>query len=195
MKVFSRDFTTTEKILIVVLAVILLALAYYQFVDKTVRDTIGNANSEAQSLEMEIDALQQRAMKLNSLQNRMDEMEENGTLSYMGSYNNSKPEVRFLNDLLADTLSYSISFSNVTRAGQQIRRSFKLSYSTGGFRKAREIIENLLDCENRCLISDIKCSITTVGVVSVECNATFYETMQDGIPDAGLPADTAATNT
>ena len=194
MKIFSRDFSTTEKVLIVILALILLALVYYQFVDKTVRSTIQNAQSEAQMLETEIDAAQMRAARLRSLKNSMDEMEAQGKLSWMASYNNSKPEVRFLNDLLADTLSYSIDFADVTRTGNQIRRSFKLRYQTGGFRKAREIVEDLLKSENRCLISDVKCTIETSGATTVEANATFYETMVGGVADAGLPTDTAAVN-
>ena len=193
MKILCRDFTTTEKILIAVLALILLALMYYQFVDRTVRNTVQNAEREAQSLELEIDAAQTQAMRLRNLQNTLDELEAQGKLSWMGSYNNSKPEVRFLNDLLADTLTYSIDFSQVTRKGNQIRRSFKLKYQTGGYRSAREIIENLLACENRCLVSGIKCTIGSAGLTTIEAQATFYETMVGGTPDAGLPADSAET--
>ncbi len=189
----SRDFTNTEKILIVLLIVLLLGLMYYQFVDKNVRSVTDNAKVEAQSLETQIDEARQRAEKLRNLQNTLDKLEEQGKLSYMGSYNNSKAEVRFLNDLLADTLTYSIDFSSVTRSGNQIRRSFKLKYQTGGFRAAREIIESLLKSDNRCLVSDINCSISTSGVTNVEANAIFYETMVGGTPDAGLPVDSAAS--
>ena len=194
MKILSRDFTTTEKILIALLFLLLLGLVYYQFVDRNVRSATSNAKVEAQSLEMQIDEARQRAEKLRNLQNTLDKLEAQGKLSYMGSYNNSKAEVRFLNDLLADTLTYSIEFSSVTRNGNQIRRSFKLKYQTGGFRAAREIIENLLKSENRCLVSDMSCSIQSSGVTDVEANATFYETMVGGTPDAGLPADAAAAN-
>ena len=194
MKVFSRDFTRTEKILIAILALILLALAYYQFVDKNVRSTVENCNTEAQSLESEIEITQARAVRLSNLQKTLDDMREAGTLSWMCSYNGSKAEVAFLNDVLADTLTYSINFDNVTRNGNQIRRSFKLRYTTGGFRSAREIIERLRDGENRCLIGDVKCSIAVIGTTSVEAQATFYETMVEGTPDAGLPVDAAAAN-
>ena len=50
MKVLSRDFTKTEKILITVLPfVVLMGLVYYQFVDKNVRTAIENAKVEAPS--------------------------------------------------------------------------------------------------------------------------------------------------
>lgn len=193
MNKFSRSFTNTEKILIALLALVLIALVYYQFVQRPVHEAVDKYNAEAQSLEIEIDSAQQRAEKLHNLQNSMDELEAQGKMSYMGSYNHSKPEVRFLNDLLADTLTYSIDFSQVTRKGNQIRRSFRLQYQTGGYRSAREIIENLLACENRCLVSGIKCTIGSAGLTTIEAQATFYETMVGGTPDAGLPADSAET--
>lgn len=194
MKVFSREFTRTEKILIVFLIVILLGLAYYQFVDRVVRDTITNAEAESRQLEKEIETVQKEAERLRSLQNALDELELNGQLSWMSSYNGSKAEVAFLNDILADTLSYSISFSNVERSGDQIRRSFKLKFQTGGYHEAREILEKLLDGTDRCLISDVKCSISMNGVTTVDAQATFYETMVGGAPDAGLPSDSATAN-
>ncbi len=194
MKVFSRDFTRTEKILIAVLALILLALTYYQFVDKNVRTTVENAHAEAASLQTQIDVAQAQAMKLTTLQRTLDEMSAKGTLSWMSSYNGSKAEVAFLNDVLKDTLTYSITFANVTRNGNQIRRSFQLNYTTGGFRPAREIIERLRSGENRCLVGDVQCVIGLVGTTTVTAQATFYETMVEGTPDAGLPVDAAAAN-
>ena len=194
MKVFSRDFTRTEKILITVLALILLALAYYQFVDKNVRTTVENAHAESASLQTQIDVAQAQAMKLSTLQRTLDEMSAKGTLSWMCSYNGSKAEVAFLNDVLKDTLTYSITFANVTRSGNQIRRSFQLNYTTGGFRPAREIIERLRSGENRCLVGDVQCVIGLVGTTTVTAQATFYETMVEGTPDAGLPVDAAAAN-
>ena len=133
MKIMSRDFTRTEKILIAVLALILLGLFYYQFVEKTVRQSITNAQSEAQMLQTELDAAQARLMAANNIKNSMDALEASGQKSWMGSYNNSRAEVAFLNTILADTLQYSVTFSNVTRAGNQIRRSFTLEYRTGSY--------------------------------------------------------------
>ena len=88
MKIMSRDFTRTEKILIAVLALILLGLFYYQFVEKTVRQSITNAQSEAQMLQTELDAAQARLMAANNIKNSMDALEASGQKSWMSSYNN-----------------------------------------------------------------------------------------------------------
>jgi len=194
VKIMSRDFTRNEKILIVILALILLGLAYYQFVDKTVRGSIVNAQSEASMLETELAAAQARLAAAQQVKNSMDELEASGQKSWMGSYNNSKAEVAFLNTILADTLQYSVTFSDVTRTGDQIRRSFTLEYRTAGYASAHEIMARLCQSHDRCIVSDASCSLENDGVVVVRQAATFYETMVGGIPDAGLPADSAAAN-
>ena len=54
MKVLSRDFSTKEKLLILVLALVLVALAYYQFVHRAVVDALASAQAEADSLTVEL---------------------------------------------------------------------------------------------------------------------------------------------
>ena len=194
MKIMSRNFTLKESILIIVLALVLVGLFYYQFVDRVVRDSINSSNAEYDSLRTDLDSLQARLGQLTSIQQSMDALEAEGNLSWMGSYNNSKEEVAFLNDILADTLQYSISFANVTRTGNQIRRSFSLNYRTRGYKAARDIMIKLLEGKNRCLVGDVRCAINSDGTVNMSQSATFYETMVGGEADASLPASGASAN-
>lgn len=194
MKIMSRDFTTTEKIILVVLVLILLGLVYYRFVDRVVRQTIANNEAEASMLQTELDGVQQRLMQLQSVQSSMDDLEAAGELSWMGSYNNEREEVVFLNDILADTLRYSIAFSNVTRTGNQIRRNFTLQYTTTDYRAAQDIVLKLCNGRNRCVVGDMQCRYDGNRNVNISCAATFYETMVEGTPDAALPQSSAAVN-
>lgn len=194
MKIMSRNFTTAEKILIVALALILVGLAYYNFVDTPVRQSIASSEAEADMLQTELDAAQARLSYLQGVQKNIDDLKSQGGLGWMGSYNNSNVEVKFLNDVLADTLKYSINFANVVRTGDQIRRNFTLQFTTRDYAEAQSILTRLLEGENRCLVGDMSCSIDGSGQVSLTATATFYETMVGGTPDAGLPADSAAAN-
>ena len=196
MKIMSRDFTLPEKILLLVLALILLGLVYYWFVDQTVRSSITASNIEAEGIQIQMDAVEKRVLYLQSLQNSMDELEAAGNLSWMGSYNNSKAEVAFLNDVLADTLEYSISFAAVTRSGDQIRRDFSLQFTAPDYQAMWNIINDLTGVEYRCLIGNLSCSLnkiryrdrTEYGALSASVTATFFETMVGGVEDSGLPA-------
>lgn len=197
MKILSRDFTLRERILILVLALILLVLCYYQFVDRPVRSAITSAKAEAASIQTELDAVNAQVELVNKMQTELDTIQKSGLKSRMESYNNSKAELAMLNDALAAATDYSISFSEVTRDGDQIRRAFTLQFVAPNYATMEQILSELAENPYRCLIGDISCSGTGQSVdtpVSVSMTATFYETMVGGTPDAGLPADTAAEN-
>lgn len=115
----------------------------------------------------------------------------------MGSYNNVKAELEELNQVLQEADTYDISFSDVTREGDLIRRTFSLTFSAADYTKAEELISKLCKGQWRCLVSGINFVSQdgdfAQGGVNVGLAATFYETMTGGTPDSGLPADTSAT--
>ena len=197
MKIMSRDFTPMERVLLLFLAVVLVGLAYYWFVDQPVRTTIRNAEAEMASLQTELDIVQVQLEEVSAKRAELDNIESSGKVSYMGSYNNSEEELAFLNDVLSDTLQYSISFSNVTRSGDQIRRNFSLSFRTASYKETKQILDRLSNGDLRCLVSNISCSYASGldSAVTVNASATFFETMVGGTADAGLPQDAADTNT
>ena len=203
MKILSRDFTRAEKIILVILALVLVGLAYYQFVYKMVAESIQKAHAEAEAIRVEITGVNAKIQRMEEMQAELESIQSNPNASYMGSYNNSKEELAFLNDVLGGALQYNITFSNVTRDGDQIRRNFSLQFTTEDYASMERIISRLCDGKLRCLINDISYSVSRYnysaadreryGVdlyerVNVNCTATFFETMVGGVEDAGLPA-------
>ena len=202
MKVLSRDFTRKEKILIAILLLILVGLAYYQFLDQPVREAIANAKAEQQSQQTELDALNEKIAVLEKMQREIDDLNAAGFVSIMPSYNSRDTEIALLNDILSSTKQYSISFADVTRNGDQIRRSFTLQFTIYGYDEMEWVLKQLTNSGYRCLLGDVSCSIGKARknehsvdmetVVNVSVTATFFETMVGGTPDSGLPADKAA---
>lgn len=196
MRVMSRDFTTKEKVILLILVLFLIGFGYYQFIDKPVRENLAKAEAETINLETDIAAVNARIATLQRMQEEIDSITASGQNSYMASYNNSKAELKLLNDVLSSALQYSISFANVTRSGDQIRRDFSLQFTAPDYDTMRSIIHNLTGVEYRCLVGNMSCSIgkvqyrnvTEYGVLSVNMTATFYETMVGGVADSGLPA-------
>ena len=192
MKVMSRDFTTKEKLLLLLLGLILVALAYYQFVDKPVREALASARAQEEALTEELQQVNNKLQRMHSMRGELEDVTASGTASEMGSYNNSKEEIASLNDILSDTLQYSITFANVTRSGDQIRRNFTLQFTVDSYENMERVLRALAENHHRCLIGDVRCNSSRngnimEGNVSVNATATFYETMVDGTPDAGLP--------
>ena len=198
MKILSREFTPKEKVLVLILCLLLLGLAYYQFVDQPVREALANAQAEAEALNTELTAVEAKLAKMRRMRNEMDDITAGGTASEMGSYNNSKAEIAFLNDVLSSAVKYTITFSDVTRNGDQIRRNFTLQFTASTYEAAEELLSRLSASHYRCLIGDVRCTAARNGDVlseeiTVNATATFFETMVGGTPDAGLPASEKAT--
>ena len=196
MRSMSREFTVREKVILLILCLILIGFGYYQLIDKPVRENIAKAEAEAIALEAEISSVKSQTAVLQKMQDEINEIISSGKNSYMASYNNSKEELRLLNDVLSATTQYSISFANVTRNGDQIRRDFSLQFTAPDYDTMRRIIQELTSVEYRCLIGNLSCSlskqryrdVTEYGALSVSMTATFYETMVGGVEDSGLPS-------
>ena len=194
MKILTRDFSTKEKVLILILMVIIISAAYYLFVYRTVDDQIAAHISESQALESQLTIATAQVERLKAISDQL----ENDTLkSYMPSYNSSKKELDFLNQTLAATEDYIVNFTSITRNADQISRGFKLQFTAGDYAQAESIIKALEDSEIRCLIGDyIINPVEDVdhlldGQVQVALSGNFYETMYDGVPDKELPEDEA----
>ena len=192
MKVLSRDFTTKEKLLLLLLSLILVGLAYYQFVDQPVRIALESARTEADSLRVELKTVDAKLERMRRMRAELDDVTAGGTATEMGSYNNAKAEIASLNDILNEALQYSITFANVTRSGDQIRRNFTLQFTTDNYGIMEHMLSALSQNHHRCLIGDLRCTAARnesllEGNITVNATATFFETMVGGTPDAGLP--------
>ncbi len=193
MKILSRDFTKKEKALIVILCILIIALCYYKFVYVNTNDAIKSAQSEQYNLQDEQVIATAKLAKLQKMQDEIDELKKDGSISIMPSYNASREEVSFLDDVLKGTTDYDIVFTTVTRSGNQIRRNLTISFKTDTYDKAVSVVEKLYGSDIRLLIGDINWKVdsskTKGSQVSVSLAATFFETMVGGVEDAGLPAE------
>ncbi len=192
MKILSRDFSTREKILLVILLVIIITGAYYLFVWRTVDDQILSIRSQNSSMESQLTIATAQVERLQAMSEQID----NDILrSYMPSYNASKQELDFLHGTLAETEDYMINFTYINREGDQISRGFNLQFTARDYAQAKKIIKALEDSEIRCLIGDYKIDPTDKqeyllsGKVQVALSGSFYETMYDGVADKELPED------
>lgn len=189
MKVMSREFTRSEKILLVVLAIVLFGLLYYKFVFLTTSTIKSELKAQVETTQMDLDIANAKLAKLEKMEDELDSMGSTDMESRMESYNNSKRETAFLNCVLSNVSDYSISFADITRDGNQIRRSFSLQFVTGSYADAVKVVSDLSYGEYRCLVDDINYSLADGNKIYIDLTATFFETMVGGTPDSALPKD------
>ena len=198
----SREINAKEKVLLVILVLIILGFAYYRFVDQPVRKNLAKAEAEYSSLQSELTEVRVKIRELQRMQDEIDEITSGGKDSFMPSYNNAKEELALLNDILNESVTqYSVAFTNVTRYKDQIRRDFKLDFTTPDYDSMKVVIDKLTGVDYRCMIGDCNCNVIKVKdpmnpslettALSVSATATFYETRVGGTADAGLPPDSS----
>ena len=198
----SREVNAKEKVLLVILVLIILGFAYYRFVDQPVRKNLAKAEAEYSSLQSELTEVRVKIRELQRMQDEIDEITSGGKDSFMPSYNNAKEELALLNDILNESVTqYSVAFTSVTRYKDQIRRDFKLDFTTPDYDSMKVVIDKLTGVDYRCMIGDCNCNVIKVKdpmnpslettALSVSATATFYETMVGGTADAGLPPDSS----
>ena len=198
----SREVNAKEKVLLVILVLIILGFAYYRFVDQPVRKNLAKAEAEYSSLQSELTEVRVKIRELQRMQDEIDEITSGGKDSFMPSYNNAKEELALLNDILNESVTqYSVAFTSVTRYKDQIRRDFKLDFTTPDYDSMKVVIDKLTGVDYRCMIGDCHCNVIKVKdpmnpslettALSVSATATFYETMVGGTADAGLPPDSS----
>lgn len=187
MNLLTRDFTTVEKLILLVLIVFLMGLGYYQFIDQPIRNGIKEAHVERDALQLELDAIN---IRISDYRNREEELREAKELRQeMPSYNQSEQELHILNDILTLSNRYALAFDKITLDKNQIRRGFQFSFTAPDFETARGIFSRLSASRVRCLIGDVECdgAETEEGrIVNVRANGTFYETKVGAVVDAVL---------
>ena len=144
MKGLSKGLTTREKTLLFILILIIIGAAYYLIVQQPVADGLKSANNRATDIENELIVVNAKAQKISNMKEEIAELEKGGQgLSLMPSYNSSKQEIEFLHGVLSSqTLDYIISFTEVTRISNQIRRNFSLHFTANNFDEAEKIVKS-----------------------------------------------------
>ena len=192
MKILSRDFTLKEKILMGILALIILGFGYYQFIDQPVRDSIARAEATVAANETDLEIANIKIEQLEKMKQEIDRILADGSIAPMPSYNNNKAVNMLLNDVLGN-YRYSITFSEVTRDGDLIRRTIELEFTPPGFAEMRTVLAALEGSDFRCLVDDVvfgrKRNVVGEIVFNASAKVTFYETMVGGKPDSGLPEE------
>ncbi|HKM28410.1 MAG TPA: hypothetical protein VJY37_01880 [Anaerovoracaceae bacterium] len=183
----SRKFTSREKVLLVIFAILLLGVFYYQGVIRTVDDM--KVQYDTIDLEDQIAMEQTKALSRQQMETEMS----GGNLTVTGmvaSYDNIKQEISALNEIFADAASYNLSFAQPVKEGSAVRRDISVTFHANSYNTAVSIIRDLHNCRYRCLIKDITFSsgegIRAGSEVDVSLGVTFFETMYNANTTTGL---------
>lgn len=179
----GRTFTTREKVLILILAVLLLGCCYYLLVLKPSLDAMQSAETRLAVAQDEMIIQQAVAGKKAELEQKIAEAEAAGqSQKPLPAYDNAKNEIAALDSILAGASSYSINFSDAEISNSLARRGVEISFTADSFAAAYEVLGRLIDCPYRCLVTDITVTggslgSSTSGKVSASASVVFFEAL------------------
>lgn len=196
----SRKFTGREKALLLVCAVMLLGIFYYQFLWKSTEAVIASSDISEPAMELEVE--EAKTQQMMRMKNEMETLKDELT-SEVPSYNNINNVIIELNTILSQADTFSLDFGEAAAEGTTVRRDISVSFHTGSYATMKAILSDLHDCRYRCLIQDLNISAagTNTGIrsgndLNVSLTVRFYETTYNADTTAGLAeSETLASDT
>ena len=169
-------FTNREKILLVILAIMLIAVGYWKLILTPINDDIADLQSKTAS---EQDAMIQSAAQLSQLNRMKSELETvlaDPDAKPLPDYDNSERLLVELNTILSGT-DYTLNFANPTplETGSAIlARPISLTFEVSTYSAARAVLDALHDSQYVNLISDLNMDLKG-STVRTTLSLTYFE--------------------
>ncbi len=148
----NHKFTAREAAVILILVAVILGYFYYYVVYQYFEDQM--ARYDIDEVQDEIDLEQMNVAHLQKMKDTLDA--EGPSNSELGVYNNQSEELSALASILeGKATDISMNWSDPELNGTIVRRDVTISFSTGSFEDAGEIIKEIADCDYTLLIVDL----------------------------------------
>lgn len=176
----SRPFTATEKCLLLILTLLLIAVGYWKWVWQPIRNQIEEYQL---AVAREQDALIggfARMEQMKEMESALDVLFSQGDPKPIPVYDNSAGLLRELHTVLEGTARYTIEFEQVRPLADStlLQRPARVTFAVADYPQAMQAVEQLSHMENCGRISDL--NLTDSGSaapesVKVSLVITFYE--------------------
>ena len=157
----NRAFTTREKVLLVILAVLIIGIGYFKLLLEPINTSIENYRNITASEQDEILVNTALLQKKKQMETELEELFASGDPTPIPVYDNSGNLLVELHRILDKSLDYSLNFSGVSTMDVEylVRRPVSLTFQVPTYAQARAIINELHDSDNVNCISDLSMQI------------------------------------
>ena len=182
----SYTFTRREKTLILVLALILVAIAWFLLVYQRTTNEITRIDGEISTVQSELTVATAKVAEKNRMQKAIDNYKAQGAAATpIPYYDNVTAVMTELNSVLASSDTYSLAFDEIKKNDSSgfILRGVRANYSCGSREAAEDIISSLANGPYPCSIDTVSISDSSVGAtrttgsspVSATVHLTYFE--------------------
>ena len=176
-----RAFTTREKVLLVVLAVLLVGIGYFKLLLEPINDSVTQYQLNAAAEQDEI--LQNTALlkQMQDMQSELEQIHASGDDKPLPTYDNADAMLVELNTTLSRASDYSLNFGTAAALEDSpyiMRRPLTLTFTADSYEQARGILDELHDSDNINQISDLSITFKDDASVSVTMSVSYFELMR-----------------
>ncbi|MDO4271199.1 MAG: type II secretion system protein GspM [Eubacteriales bacterium] len=175
-----RSFSTREKSLLLVLAVLLLCMAYYLLIQVPVSTQLTEAAMDKADAQTELLIAQAKSAQMQAMRDELAEMAAQGApaAAAVPAYDNLRGVMNLLNTTLAGAGEYNVTFSAIDASQQFVRRTVSMTFTSTDYSTAKNIVLSLLHGPYRCQASNFQLTAGEGGV-TVGLTLTFFEAQAD----------------
>lgn len=192
----TYTFSKREKVLLVVLAVMLIAVVWYELVFQGVQQQLDDLDGQIAAAQDEMVVDTTKAQRTKQMQEAIAAYQAQGvTPTSVPAYDNVQPLMAALNATLSASTRYTLTFDDVdTSDGSLAKRGADLTFGATSYTSARSILNALMEGPYPCsvdelVVTDNAAAQGTGGAASgasggdafsVRAHLTFYERIEGG---------------
>ena len=172
-------FTTREKVLLVILAVLVIAVGYWKLILTPINDSIADLNAQTASEQDAILTNSARLSRMRQMQQELETLLADPDAKPLPDYDNSERLLVELNTILSGTVDYTLSFGStyLLEDGGSI---IWLEYTCGSYTAARTVMDALHGSDYVNLISDVTLDLDAQHGTRVNLTITYFELQSTG---------------
>lgn len=177
----KRRLTAREVYLLVMLLILAMTGGYFTLFYLPMKDELERLKQEKISCEEQIEPATLKVEDKNRMKRELEEIfAENPEPLGLSPYDNQKPVMRELNNILKSADSYNLSFSTVDSVNEDgiVRRRISMGFTSSNYDTAKEVLQKLHDSDYRCMLDDLNVSLGANNgeeTVSVNVTLVFFE--------------------
>ncbi len=199
----TNKMSSRDKVLMGVLALVVLAAAWYMLFLTPTKNKIAELQTQQQSISEENNVVVEdiKVLKgwMEDLGLSLDDDDEKVTnFTKIADYNNLVNLTDEVNQILGVTETFSMNFSTPERGENCYRRDISVTFKTNSRQDAIDVLRSFNEMEHGCLLNNITFSLgkSEAGdeTANVNCNISIfeYEKTEDGSEDTGSAEEAPA---
>lgn len=177
----GKGFTVKGRLLLIFFVIVLLGEAYYLLVHRRVDAIVSDARMRSETAMANYQIETAKAVKKQNMQEQTKTAKEGGA-KQLPEFDNSVNVIAYLNQVMAVTGEYSLSFGKVEQGDYVVLRPVNMGFSCPNYDAVKDIVAQLENGPYFCEVTGLAMAArgsnggdVTGETVSVQMTAVFYE--------------------